>query len=81
MIRLKERKTATDMNAYELQFYNAGIKDANEARHITLACRSKRYEALAKTLSVKIGDKRGNAAEAYNAGVAHEINRQTMLGF
>ena len=69
------------MNAYELQFYEAGIKDANESRHITLACRSKRYEALAKELSVKIGDKRGNATKSYNAGVAHEINRQTMLEF
>lgn len=69
------------MNAYELQFYEIGIKDANEARHITLACHSKRYEAMAKSLSVKIGDNRGNAVKAYNAGVAHEINRQTALEF
>lgn len=69
------------MNAFELKFYEAGIKDANEARHITLACRSKRYETLSRTLHVVIGDKRGNAVKAYNDGVAYEINRQIKLEY
>ena len=69
------------MNEFELNFYEAGIKDANEARAITLACRSKRYENLSRTLHVKIGDERGNATKAYNDGVAYEINRQTMLEY
>lgn len=69
------------MNKFELKFYEAGIKDANEARSITLACHSKRYCDLLKKEAVKIGDKRGNATKAYNSGVAYEINRQTRLEF
>lgn len=69
------------MNEFELKFYETGIKDANELRHIIVPYQSKRYEKLSRELSVKIGDTRGNAAKAYNAGVAYEINRQTMLEF
>ena len=67
------------MNAFELKFYEIGIKDANESRRITLACRSKRYEQLTRELSVQIGDKRGKSTKAYNEGVAFEINRQMRL--
>lgn len=67
------------MNAFELKFYEIGIKDANENRHIVLAYQSERYKQLSKEQSVQIGDKRGNVVKAYNDGVAFEINRQTML--
>lgn len=69
------------MTAFELQFYEAGIKDANESRAITLACRSMRYEHLSKAHGLKIGKDSAMAVKAYNAGVAYEINRQTILGF
>ena len=74
-----ERKTA--MTEYELKFYEAGIKDANEARHIVFAAHSERYAQLCRQLHSQIGDPRGNATVAYNNGVAHEINRQTKLEF
>ena len=32
------------MNGIEIEFYEAGIKDANEQRKIVVPCRSKRYE-------------------------------------
>ncbi len=67
------------MNAFKLNFYEIGIKDANESRHIVLPYQSKRYKELSRELKVKIGDKRGNATKAYNNGVAFEINRQTIL--
>ena len=69
------------MTSYELKFYEAGIKDANEARCITIACRSKRYAELSRSLHSKICDERGNATKAYANGVAFEINRQTALEF
>ena len=69
------------MNEFELRFYEAGIKDANETRRIVFPFQSVRYEKLSREEQVKISDKRGNAAKAYNAGVAHEINRQTRLEF
>lgn len=52
------------MNEFELKFYEAGIKDVNELRRITLACRSTRYETLSRELHVVIGDKRGNSTKA-----------------
>lgn len=67
------------MNDFELKFYEAGIKDANETRRIVLPFQSKRYEQLSRELNVQIGDKRGNSTKAYNKGVAYEINRQTRL--
>ena len=67
------------MNGMELDFYEAGIKDANESRHIVLACRSKRYEALSKKHNLCIGKQSARCVDAYNKGVAYEINRQTKL--
>ena len=67
------------MNAYELIFYEAGIKDANEQERIVAPCRSKRYMELIGKLRTKIGDERGNGLKAYCAGVAFEFNRQMRL--
>jgi len=67
------------MNAYELEFYEAGIRDANEQKAIVAPCRSKRYMGLSKKLKTKIGDERGNGLKAYCAGVAFEFNRQMRL--
>jgi hypothetical protein len=68
------------MNSYELDFYEAGIKDANEQKCIVVPCKSERYLCLIKRLNTQIGDKRGNGSKAYCQGVAFEINRQMRLG-
>lgn len=67
------------MNARELDYYEAGIKDANEARHVVFSARSKRYEMLAKRDRLPIGKESLNCQIAYDKGVAYEINRQTRL--
>ena len=69
------------MTTFELEFYEAGIKDANEARRITIASRSERFTALSKKHGLKIDEKSVQAGTAYNKGVADEINRQTRLEF
>lgn len=69
------------MNAFELRYYEAGIKDAHEKKSIVLACRSKRFEDLCREDHTKIGDKRGDSVHAYNNGVSFEITRQTLLDF
>jgi hypothetical protein len=66
-----------ELTDFELLFFNAGVEDARESGCITLACRSKRYENLSRSLRVKICDERGDSTTAYSMGVAHEINRQT----
>ncbi|CRF29136.1 Uncharacterised protein [Mycobacterium tuberculosis] len=63
------------MNSYELEFYEAGIKDANEQKCIVVSCRSKRYISLIKKFGTQIGDKRGNGMKAYCEGIAFEFNR------
>ena len=68
------------MNEMELSFYEAGIKDANESHRITVACRSARYAELSKKHHLQIGKQSVRCADAYNKGVAYEINRQTKLG-
>ena len=68
------------MNEKELEFYEAGIRDTNESRHIVVACRSARYAALRKKYHLVIGKESANCLNAYNKGVAYEINRQTKLG-
>lgn len=68
------------MNEMELDFYEAGIKDANESRRIVVACRSARYEALSKKHNLQIGKQSVRCVDAYNKGVAYEINHQTKLG-
>ena len=68
------------MNAMELDFYEAGIKDANEARRIVFAAYSKRYESLSRKHGLTIGKQSLRCLDAYNKGVAYEINRQTKLG-
>ena len=67
------------MNEMELDFYEAGIKDANERRCIVVACRSERYEALSRKHNLQIGKQSIRCLDAYNKGVAYEINRQTRL--
>ena len=67
------------MTRMEIDFYEAGIKDANEARRITVACKSKRYEALSKKHHLQIGKESIKCLDVYNKGVAHEINRQARL--
>ena len=67
------------MNAMELEYYEAGIKDANENRRIVIACRSARYENLSRTHHLTIGKQSIRCLDAYNSGVAYEINRQTRL--
>lgn len=75
------------MSKKELDYYEAGIKDANDARSITIPCKSKRFNELLKrdskgvpvtTESLKESIKH---LKAYSAGVAFEINRQTKLEF
>jgi len=68
-----------NMTAFEIGFYAYGILDANEARRITIPCRSERYMSLSKELNVQIADPRGNARAAYNAGVAYAVCQQMRL--
>ena len=67
------------MNAMELEFYEAGIKDANEARRIVVACHSARHEALSRKHKLTIGKQSTRCLDAYNNGVAYEICRQAKL--
>ena len=67
------------MNAMELEYYEAGIQDASEARRIVVACRSARYEALCKKHRLPIGKQSVRCVDAYNKGVAHEVCRQASL--
>ena len=67
------------MNEMELEYYEAGILDANEIRRIVVACRSARYETLARKHNLQIGKQSIKCLDAYNKGVAYEINRQTRL--
>lgn len=69
------------MTRMEIDFYEAGIKDANETRRIVVACRSKRYEELACKHNLQIGKLSVKCLDAYNKGVAYEINRQTRLEY
>ena len=69
------------MNAMELDFYEAGIKDANETRRIVVACRSARYENLSRKHNLTVGKQSIRCLDAYNNGVAYEINRQTRLEY
>ncbi len=69
------------MTRIEIDFYEAGIKDANEARRIVAACRSKRYEELSRKHHLQIGKLSVKCLDAYNKGVACEINRQTSLEY
>ena len=69
------------MTAYELDFYEAGIKDAHEQQSIVIPCKSKKYMGLLKSHNSQIGDERGNGTKSYCNGVAFEINRQTKLEF
>ena len=69
------------MKSIEIEFYEAGIKDANEARHIVVACRSRRYEELSRNHNLQIGKLSIKCLDAYNKGVAYEINRQTRLEY
>lgn len=63
----------------EIKFYEAGVKDANEARHITVACRSERVKKLFEEL--KPTKDYSSCLASYNSGVAFEICRQTRLEF
>lgn len=74
-----KKGSKTMMNAMELDFYEAGIKDANEARRIVFAGYSKRYESLSRKHSLTIGKQSLRCLDAYSKGVAYEINRQTRL--
>lgn len=69
------------MNAMEIDFYEAGIKDANETRSIAVACTSTRYANLSRKHHLTIGKQSIRCIDAYNSGVAHEINRQTRLEY
>ena len=69
------------MKDFELEFYEAGIKDARENGRITVAAHSNRYMKLSKHYNFPIGDNSIKAVTAYNEGVAHEICRQTKLEF
>lgn len=62
-----------------IDFYEAGIKDANEARRITVAGKSKRYAELSKKHQLRIGKESLKCLDTYNKGVAYEINRQARL--
>lgn len=63
----------------EIKFYEAGVKDANEARCITVACRSERVKKLLEEL--KLTNELSSCLASYNSGVAFEICRQTRLEF
>lgn len=69
------------MTRMEINFYEAGIKDANEARRIIVACKSKRYAELSGKYQLRVGKESLKCLNAYNKGVAYEINRQAMLEF
>lgn len=69
------------MTRMELDFYEAGIKDANENRRIIFAYQSKRYAVLSRKYSLQIDKKSIKCLDAYNKGVAYEINRQTRLEY
>ena len=69
------------MKGIEIEFYEAGIKDANEQRKIVVPCKSKRYEELSRKHNLQIGKLSIKCLDAFSRGVAYEINRQTRLEF
>jgi hypothetical protein len=68
------------MTTNELRAYEIGIKEANEKRTIVPACRSERMMNLLGENNGGLGDSIP-LLDAYNSGVAYEINRQTRLEF
>lgn len=67
------------MTDYELKFYEAGILDAKETKGIILASRSDRYAQLCRSPASRTNDERGSSLLAYDAGVAFELNCQSIL--
>ena len=67
------------MTKQQLDFYQAGIMDANDARRVVFAAYSKRYEALNREYHLKIGKESLKMLDAYNLGVAYETERQARL--
>lgn len=67
------------MTRIEIDFYEAGIKDANETRRIMFPYQSERYADLSREHKLQIGKLSLKCLDAYNKGVACEINRQTRL--
>ena len=69
------------MSGTEIEFYEAGIKDANDHRKIVVPCMSKRYEELSRKHHLQIGKLSIKCLDAFIIGVAYEINRQARLEF
>lgn len=63
------------MNANESRAYEIGIKEANKNRCIVPACKSKEMSDFMHEVKNGLLP----LIKAYNAGVACEIGRQTML--
>lgn len=63
------------MTANEIKAYEIGVGEANEQRCIVPACKSNKMNNLMKDVKNGLLP----LIKAYNAGVAHEINRQTMI--
>lgn len=78
-----KKRSATELRAYEI-----GIAEAKAKGCIVPACKSKKMDALMgkicknkdmDTMTCEIKEGLFPLIKAYNAGVAHEITRQTML--
>lgn len=67
------------MTEKELDYYEAGIMDANEQRRIVAPAKSQRFYVLATRDNFPIGKDAIMMLDAYNRGIAHEINRQLRL--
>lgn len=67
------------MTEKELDYYEAGIMDANEQRRIVAPAQSQRFCMLATRDKFPIGKDAITMLDAYNRGIAQEINRQIRL--
>ena len=67
------------MTEKELDYYEAGIMNANEQRRIVTPAQSQRFYMLATRDKFPIGKDAITMLDAYNRGIAKEINRQLRL--
>lgn len=67
------------MTRQQIDFYQAGIMDAHEAKRVVFAAYSERYAKLSKEQHLQIGKESLMMLDAYNKGVFYEMDRQARL--
>lgn len=71
-------KSVNNMTALEKEAWKIGVNEAHTKKRIVPACRSEKMMGFIKEHSKKMGDCIP-WLDAYNYGVAHEINIQAVL--